>query len=839
MATDGPYCLGASAPSSRFDWVIECLLGALLAFMPFAFGGARPWAEQVVVIVCGAMVVCLGMKLLFQNDSGLVWSWAYVPIGLFLLLAAIQLAPLPGSVLAAVSPNTVALRSNLLGDLPGMEAAADGTTLSFYCPATRRALRLALSVAAVFFVTVNVYRRPAQIKRLLTAIAIVGGAAALLSVAQIITSADKIFWLIPTKGHVLGGPFVNRNNYCQFMNLSVWGVLGLLLIKCAEGFRGTPVAFSSVVKRLGDKDLRPVWYLVGTLVVGTATIFLSLSRGGMISLLAAAGFVALVLAMKRRFGTWGWVMITMALGGMVCVLYVGFDAVYDRMASLQNLNAYQGRWQLAKDTVRASANFPVLGTGLGTHEFVYPMFDQSTVSAKATYAENEYAQLVEETGIVGLLLVVAFGIIVCRSFLRCVRRQNTPIRVGAVGLGAGLLAVAIHSFADFGQHMPANACLSAVFCGLLVSMAKKRSPKQWPGREGGHAAVTSKLAVGVALAGALIVWLWASTGANAARIADGHWRRALQLEREVSRNNWTVTNTDYAQLVSTAEKASRAEPENVLYRHWLNVYRWRSISRVTEHETGNIILGPWALQHTRRVVKDLLEAIALCPTFGPNYSLAGQLEWIVLGNPGGADLIRRGYLLAPCDVTACFAAGLLDASEGKLADSLTKFRRTLLLDGRFFDRIVDVYVRRTQRPEFAVKVARDNAWKLLKVASVLDRGDKGSTLAAQAREQATDLLWDQCERPDASTRALAQLASMCVGKGDYESASTYYGRALAADCSNVHWRLGFARALAQTGRATEAIDQARMCLRLKPGMIEAKRLIADVRVPPRAVPFNE
>ena len=57
-------------------------------------------------------------------------------------------------------------------------------TLSFYPNATKHNLRLILAIAAVFLVVVNVYRRTEQIKRLLGAIAIIGGSIAVLALAQ-------------------------------------------------------------------------------------------------------------------------------------------------------------------------------------------------------------------------------------------------------------------------------------------------------------------------------------------------------------------------------------------------------------------------------------------------------------------------------------------------------------------------------------------------------------------------------------------------------------------------------------------------------------------------------
>jgi len=809
---------------------------ALLAFMPFAFGGVDAWAEQVIVVLAGAMTACLLLRAIFSRDSGLRWSWAYVPIGLFLLLCAVQLAPMPAGAVRVVSPNTAATRAELLGDLTNDGAGQGAATLSFYPLVTRRALRLAFAAAAVFLVAANVYRREAQIKRLLGIVAAIGAAVALLALMQIATGTDKIYWTVPTgTGPATGGAFLNRNNYCQFMNLSIGAALGLLLIKLEEALRGRSVALPVVLERLGDRDLRPVWYLAGAIVLGIATVFLSLSRGGMVSLIVAASLIVLVLAIKRRLGASGWIATAIAVVAFVCVLYTGFDAVCDRLASM-HLRDYQGRWQLVEAAARASARFPLLGTGLGTHEFIQPMFDESTISARAGHVENEYAQVAEETGAAGLLLIVCLLVIVWRNFGRCLRGPISPVRIAAIGLGFGLLAVMVHSFADFGQHLPANLCLSAVFAGLLVSMGRARLSPAAARAKVASGPTLPRAVAAVALAAALAVWAWALAGANAARRAEACWYQARRMARKIERNDWAVSNEDCARLISLTGRAVQYEPENALYRYWLNAFRWRSLSRVADSEPGKALVGLQGLKHVESIVKDLRQARRLCPTFGPTYSLAGQLEWFVLGRARGAELIRKGFVLAPCDAAACLAAGLLDGDQGRLAQSLDKLKRAMSLDEGLFEKIVDFYVHRIGRADLAVEIAAGDVGRLLNVASVIEAGGSDEAIAAGARAQAIALLQQRCRQPDAKPTELAHLAKICLRRGQYPEAVGYFRRALAKDCRIASWRLNLARALGKIGRPAEAIDQAQLCLRLRPGMIEAQRLIGELRASAAAVP---
>src|SRR5947207_1379150 len=74
------------------------------------------------------------------------------------------------------------------------------------------------------------------IKRLLGTVAVIGCAAGMLALAQDLTSSNAIFWFIPlSRGtKASGGPFVNHNNFAQFMNLSLGCAVALLLVKVQE-----------------------------------------------------------------------------------------------------------------------------------------------------------------------------------------------------------------------------------------------------------------------------------------------------------------------------------------------------------------------------------------------------------------------------------------------------------------------------------------------------------------------------------------------------------------------------------------------------------------------------
>ena len=836
MREKGIYFNVYEPSENKFDRVTEWLLMLLLAFMPFAFGAVEAWSEEVVVVLAAAITVCFLLKLIFEEHTRVVWSWVYVPIALFIIVGVFQIVPLPTGFVSAVSQNTAATKKELLSDLPNSEVLLKYMTLSFYPNATKHNLRLLLSVAAVFFVVVNVYRRPEQIKRLLAAIAIIGGSIALLALAQDLLGNGRIYWKIPTGSDpAFSGTFVNHSHYGQFMNLSVGAALGLIFTKIHETFTRKKVTVAKVFEYLGSPSARLIWLLLAMIILGVATIFVSLTRGGMVSMFVAAGLVTLVLSSRRSMKGRGWIMALVALGAFICVLYIGFDAVYDRLASLRDLRqAQSGRWQILKDISLAWTKFPVFGTGLGTHEVVYPMFDRSTKAALAAYAENEYAQAAEETGLMGLLPLVVFGIFVSIYYIRNVRNSSVPIRSAAYGLGFGLLAILIHSLSDFGQHLPSNAFLSAIYCALLLVLTRM-GPGSNPTVRTADPVSGSRYIRIVGLLCVSGIFVWALFGANNARLAEAHWKKALTIEQGLIKENWRANNEKYASLISTAAAAADYQPDNVKYRHWLNVYRWESLSRTVDPDTGGVIIPEQALEFVHRIVDELHEARLLCPTYGATYCVVGQLERFMLDDPKGAEYIRKGFQLAPCDPTACFVAGLLDVEEQKIDASFDKFSRAVELDGSFFKNVADIYINHVNRPDLAVAVAGDSAANLSYVANAIADTQEHVQIVEQARAQIVELLRKKCSGPDVTASALASLANVFRKENDNEAAIEHYRRALYLEYGQVQWRYALARLYAETDRIPEAIHEARICLRLSPQFKAAETLIEELSVLPGSV----
>ncbi|MCF7957221.1 MAG: O-antigen ligase family protein [Phycisphaerae bacterium] len=882
------YSLAAQCyqQTNRFDRLVECLMGALLVFMPLAFGGVHRWSEMVILVVVSAMALCVilkhgtavrgfGLRGDSEEPARWVWTWAYVPMILFVLLIAFQLLPLPARLVEVLSPNTWDLKQVLMSDIAGEEPSG-WMTLTFYPLATRHDLRMVVMVATLFFVVVNVYHSVSQIKRLLLIVALVGAGVAILTLAQNFLGNGKLYWHMATgDGVVRSGPFVNHGHFGQYMNLSIGAALALLLatlyeaVACEKNNRYARSAqvtqdysgqgndrkrgsqwplFAPVVARLARPSMHRVWMMSVMIVLGVITLCLSLTRGGMVSMLVAGAFTIMMMVRNRQYTFQIWIMVVLAMGAFICILYLGSEAVYDRMVSLGDLKNYDNRLGIIKSLAPVVGKFGFWGVGLGAHAMVYPMWDMTHTGKLVRYAENEYVQVLAETGVGGLCLVLLVLAMVWRHYFRCIRHEKLPICMAAFGLGFGLLAAMIHSVCDFGQHVPVNSGLAAIFCGLLVNLGRLRhDDTRRPQATGGRRATVQKndkkrmrwthrfppVAGGggcASLLGLLLggggLWSWMLIDAENACAAQKHWEQVLRIDNRLQKNNWQGRDGDYRVMLAHAGQAVRHQPGNVEYYYWLNVYRWLDLDRRNSDKSDRDYQ-----REVDKLIHNFHQGRALCPVYGPLYFMAGQLEYYVAGPYGneklrqdGAAHVQVAARLAGGHPTISWGAGLLNIQQGNMNQSTEIFRR-YVNDGGDFDRVIAIYIDQYDRSDLAMAVAGDEPMLLDRLATSLSRLEGYATLEKAARAHAIDILEGQVAGKKPPVQTLVNLGHVYYHDGDYQNASRVLGWTLERAPERIDCRYLLAESLAKVNQVPRAIAQARRCMQMRPDWKKPKMLV--------------
>jgi O-antigen ligase len=859
----------------RFDRIIEVLLVVLLAFAPIAMGAVQAWSETVVVCLVAAMCLCLGVKLMRRPDVPFVWSWTYLPIAAFLALTALQLAPLPASALRIISPNSVALRESLLGPLPGSQEHLRVMPLSLYPEATASNLRLLLAVCGVYIVTLNVVRQAAQIRRMLLAVTAIGAGVALIGLAHLIFGVGLVYGRYGVETSWTMGPFINRNHLGQFMNLSLGAATALLVTQVAQLLRErrhsrsprttspdsaspphapsdpSPVKYWSMsgASRSSESDdefpqVPPLlWWLAGAVVLLAVCVLFSLSRGAALGLAVSAA-VAVAVGRRRDMGLRLWLLLPVAWAVAVAVLAFGFEALSDRVAKITDVESHsiQGRIILVRDLLRGWLDFPILGTGLGTFEFTFPMLDRSKWLSLATHAENEYAQVLLEGGVVGLGLVLVFLAMIARAYVRCARSAPSPMATAAVGLGLGLLAVLLQSLTDFGQHIPGVATLTAVTCALLVTLARASrqtsplpqaaaAPAQIDSpdstqRERGPRRATARIGATVVVAA---VALWAVVDSIELTRAENRWSQARFHESMLMRRQWRGTESDFQPLLVAAADAALLRPGDIRYQYWLNFFRWKYISLYIDPRTrkpSDEQVYDW----TVHVVSELLAAAPRCPTYGPVYTLAGLIQRNLLNQrDAGAALVRTGYRLSRADPAANFEAAMVDAEQGLWEDAMGKFRHAAELHREFKLEAVDALVMQFRRSDLAMELAGEDGGAIARIVQNLEQvGDAEG--AARATQRRREVVLSLAAPVNAPAEALLDAARLASADGDYPAAVQFYRRAVLLDYVNAGLRLELARALAGAGESEEALREARAARAL--GSAAAERFVMELQLRP-------
>jgi O-antigen ligase len=216
---------------------------------------------------------------------------------------------------------------------------------------------------------------------------------------------------------------------------------------------------------------------------------LSLSRGGIVSTLAALSAFAVVVGARRSTRGHIWKVAAAVAAALAFTVWLAAQPLFDRLGTIADAKTVAARTGIWSDTLRLAADFPFFGAGFGTLSEVYPRYQTDHAGLRVLHAHNDWVQLFAEGGLGGTLAVLAlvggYAAAVAKRLAR--RRDREAIFLGLGGLG-GLLAFLLHSFTEFNAHIPANALwftvLAALALKVLSSTAEEGPSNGWPPQAG-------------------------------------------------------------------------------------------------------------------------------------------------------------------------------------------------------------------------------------------------------------------------------------------------------------------------------------------------------------------
>jgi O-antigen ligase len=464
------------------DPVLRWGAPALLAFAPLAWGSVESWSEMVVVAGAAAIgavwllrlalfpEICTAARLAGSHAAS--WSAGlHLPLIALCGVVALQVVPL-GPLVALISP---------LGAEIQRQAGLDprSLTLSVARQQTLLALAHLAGLSLLFFAVLDGLPGRAEIRRLAAAFLTLGFAHALGGILWHYQGPGRAYWGTAAGGSSFG-PYINRNHFACLMGMTLPLGIGSML---SLGHRrrgvdpGAPLVAGPPSRGSEGRAQRLLLGFAVSVMAGA--LGLSLSRGGIVSALAALAALALAIGARRMTRGQLWKVAAAAAAALAFTVWLAAGPLIRRMGTLAGLftggDVLAPRTAIWNDTLRMATDFPLFGVGFGAFAELYPRYQTAHAGHQVLYAHNDWVQLLAEGGLAGTLAVLALlaGYAAAAAKLLARRHDREAVLLALGGLG-GLLAFLLHSFADFNAHIPANALWFTVLAAFTLKALSSR-----------------------------------------------------------------------------------------------------------------------------------------------------------------------------------------------------------------------------------------------------------------------------------------------------------------------------------------------------------------------------
>jgi O-antigen ligase len=220
-----------------------------------------------------------------------------------------------------------------------------------------------------------------------------------------------------------------------------------------------------------------VFWIFLAILLFVALVF-ARSRMGIVSaLVSMVAILALAGTSSLRRRTRAAIAASFLFGALGLIAWIGSEPVISRFESLgQEYNLKSGsRIAIWRDTLGLIRQHPLLGTGLGSYSVVYPSVQTTFLSLLVEHAHCDYLELASELGLPGVILV--FGSIfwvlarTVRQYRNVEEHFDKTVFLGCIG---SIVAILVHSLADFNLYIPANALVFAIILAMACSSGHPR-----------------------------------------------------------------------------------------------------------------------------------------------------------------------------------------------------------------------------------------------------------------------------------------------------------------------------------------------------------------------------
>ncbi|HEV2197118.1 MAG TPA: O-antigen ligase family protein [Candidatus Acidoferrum sp.] len=399
-------------------------LCALILFAVAAHGGVEDWARAVLETGVAFLFLIWALRFYFSEQEQPAFSPLLPPLALFFLVGLGQWL-----FRATVSPYS-----------------------------TRIELLLLLATLLFLFLCVQVFRTLQDWRSFVWFGMGFGFVVSVFGILQHLTFNGKLYWVRElTYGGIPFGPYVNRNHFAGLMELLIPLALVPLVLGKVRRERLAVVALFAVM---------PI-----------TALFLSASRGGIVSFCVQFALLVFLLLRRRGFAKRLLPVAAVLLAALMIVTWLGVGRILQRFSSLQTLEVTEGkRAAMRKGAWHIFLDHPFVGTGLGTLRIEYPPYETLYDAKVVDHAHNDYLEALAETGTLGGLCCAWFlAVLLLKSF--SLFRQSDFSFPGALQLSGIVACVGflVHALVDFNFHIPSNLWLFLLMAHLATTQIEQTS----------------------------------------------------------------------------------------------------------------------------------------------------------------------------------------------------------------------------------------------------------------------------------------------------------------------------------------------------------------------------
>ena len=294
-----------------------------------------------------------------------------------------------------------------------------------------------------------------SLSRWMTVLVLLGTLESVYGLLQVASVPEMVLWQ-KKEAHLgfVTGTYLNRNHLAGLLELCLGVHVGYWLLAFRKG------------------NLRAVlgW---GVLLVISLTAFLKTgSRAGVASWILSLSFFSLFLWKKPAKSSSLFFLALIFLG--LFALFAGWGTLTLRFMD----RAEEGRFWVWRDALGILQRHPLLGSGLGTFEWVFPLFQSGKLLMGWAHAHNDYLELATELGIPAFLV---FFVSFLSLWIDGVRRLGTLSETDFPVVWGSLISVTsllLHGFVDFNLAIPANAMILIFLTGTTIRFLEPSHAKE-------------------------------------------------------------------------------------------------------------------------------------------------------------------------------------------------------------------------------------------------------------------------------------------------------------------------------------------------------------------------